>query len=69
MDPAGDPDEVGDSSSPAGSSTGRRVDGFTVNSPADGHVEGRVELLGEVLRKVLGIRQDSRSIPSGLSIR
>lgn len=31
------------------------VDGFTVNSPANGHIEGRVELLGEVLRKVVGI--------------
>jgi hypothetical protein len=31
------------------------VDGFTVNCPANGHIEGRVELLGEVLRKVVGI--------------
>jgi len=30
------------------------VDGFTVNAPANGHIEGRVELLGEVLRKVVG---------------
>jgi hypothetical protein len=31
------------------------VDGFTVNSPANGHIEGRVELLGQVLRKVVDI--------------
>ena len=48
----GDPDEVGETFS------GRMidgVDGFTVNSPANGHIEGRVELLGEVLRKVVDI--------------
>jgi F420-dependent oxidoreductase-like protein len=48
----GDPDEVGEIFS------GRMiegVDGFTVNCPANGHIEGRVELLGEVLRKVVGI--------------
>jgi hypothetical protein len=28
--------------------------GFTVNLPADGHIEGRIELLGDVLRKVVG---------------
>ncbi len=48
----GDPDEVGEIFS-------RRmvdgVDGFTVNSPANGHIEGRVELLGQVLRKVVNI--------------
>ena len=31
-----------------------RVDD-AINSPANGHIEGRVELLGEVLRKVVGI--------------
>ena len=48
----GDPDEVGEifSSRMIGG-----VDGFTVNSPANGHIEGRVELLGQVLRKVVGI--------------
>jgi F420-dependent oxidoreductase-like protein len=48
----GDPDEAGEIFS------GRMiegVDGFTVNCPANGHIEGRVELLGEVLRKVVGI--------------
>jgi F420-dependent oxidoreductase-like protein len=30
------------------------VDGFTVNAPANGHIEGRVALLGEVLSKVVG---------------
>lgn len=48
----GDPDEVGEIFS------GRMidgVDGFTVNCPANGHIEGRVELLGQVLRKVIGI--------------
>lgn len=48
----GDPDEVGEIF------TARQldgVDGFTVNAPANGHIEGRVELLGEVLRKVVGI--------------
>ncbi len=48
----GDPDEVGEVFS-------RRkidgIDGFTVNAPANGHIEGRVELLGEVLRKVVGL--------------
>jgi F420-dependent oxidoreductase-like protein len=48
----GDPDEVGEIFS-ARKVDG--VDGFTVNSPANGHIEGRVELLGEVLRKVVGI--------------
>ena len=48
----GDPDEVGEIFS-ARMVDG--VDGFTVNSPANGHIEGRVELLGEVLRKVVGV--------------
>ena len=48
----GDPDEVGETFS---SRMIDGVDGFTVNSPANGHIEGRVELLGEVLRKVVGI--------------
>jgi alkanesulfonate monooxygenase SsuD/methylene tetrahydromethanopterin reductase-like flavin-dependent oxidoreductase (luciferase family) len=48
----GDPDEVGEIFS---SRMIEGVDGFTVNSPANGHIEGRVELLGEVLRKVVGV--------------
>jgi alkanesulfonate monooxygenase SsuD/methylene tetrahydromethanopterin reductase-like flavin-dependent oxidoreductase (luciferase family) len=48
----GDPDEVGEIFS---SRKIDGVDGFTVNSPANGHIEGRVELLGQVLRKVVGI--------------
>jgi F420-dependent oxidoreductase-like protein len=47
----GDPDEVGEIMA-ARKLDG--VDGFTVNAPANGHIEGRVELLGEVLRKVVG---------------
>jgi hypothetical protein len=31
------------------------IDGFIVNAPANGHIEGRVELLGQVLRKVVDI--------------
>jgi alkanesulfonate monooxygenase SsuD/methylene tetrahydromethanopterin reductase-like flavin-dependent oxidoreductase (luciferase family) len=30
------------------------VDGFTINAPANGHVPGRVALLGEVARRVVG---------------
>ena len=30
------------------------VDGFTVNAVANGHIPGRVALLGETLRKVIG---------------
>ena len=47
----GDPDEVGEIFS---SRKIDGVDGFTVNCPANGHIEGRVELLGQVLRKVVG---------------
>jgi alkanesulfonate monooxygenase SsuD/methylene tetrahydromethanopterin reductase-like flavin-dependent oxidoreductase (luciferase family) len=46
----GDPDEVG------GILSSRKVDGidgFIVNAPANGHIDGRVELLGEVLRKIV----------------
>jgi F420-dependent oxidoreductase-like protein len=48
----GDPDEVGEIFS---SRMIDGVDGFIVNAPANGHIEGRVELLGEVLRKVVDI--------------
>jgi F420-dependent oxidoreductase-like protein len=47
----GDPDEVGEIFS---SRMIDGIDGFTVNAPANGHIEGRVELLGQVLRKVIG---------------
>ncbi len=46
----GDPDEVGEIFS---SRKVPGVDGFAVSAPANGHVEGRIELLGEVLRKVV----------------
>ena len=29
------------------------IDGFTVNLPANGHVEGRVELLGQTLAPLI----------------
>jgi F420-dependent oxidoreductase-like protein len=47
----GDPDELGEIFA------GRLIDGldgFTVNAPANCHIEGRVQLLGEVLSKVIG---------------
>ena len=47
----GDPDEVGEIF-PARLIDG--VDGFTVNAPANCHIEGRVALLGNVLSKVVG---------------
>jgi F420-dependent oxidoreductase-like protein len=47
----GDPDEVGEEFSNR-LTTG--VDGFTVAAPANGHLEGRVALLGETLARVVG---------------
>jgi F420-dependent oxidoreductase-like protein len=47
----GDPDEVGEIFA---SRLLDGVDGFTVNAPANCHIEGRVALLGEVLSKVVG---------------
>jgi F420-dependent oxidoreductase-like protein len=47
----GTPDEVGEIYARI-LATG--VDGFTVNLPANGHIEGRVSLLGETLTKVIG---------------
>ncbi len=47
----GDPDEIGEQFA------GRLadgLDGFTVNAAANGHIEGRVALLGEVLSKAVG---------------
>jgi F420-dependent oxidoreductase-like protein len=46
----GDPDEVGEVFAER---LVDGVDGFTVNSPANGHIEGRVALLGDVLSKVV----------------
>ena len=47
----GDPDEVGEIFA---ARLVDGVDGFTVNAAANGHIEGRVALLGEVLTKVIG---------------
>ena len=47
----GDPDEIGEEFS---NRLALGVDGFTVNAVPNGHIEGRVELLGETLRKVVG---------------
>lgn len=46
----GDPDTIGERFVEA-KATG--VDGFTVNMPANGHVPGRVTMLGEILSKVV----------------
>ncbi len=51
MVPYGDPDEIGEVFSTL-LATG--IDGFTVSAPANGHVEGRVTLLGETLSRVVG---------------
>jgi F420-dependent oxidoreductase-like protein len=48
----GDPDEVAEVFA---ARLVEGVDGFTVNAPANGHIEGRVALLGEVLSKVVGV--------------
>src|SRR5262249_38222140 len=50
MVPHGSPDEIGERFSEI-LATG--IDGFTVSAPANGHVEGRVELLGQTLSKVV----------------
>ncbi|MCB0971364.1 MAG: LLM class F420-dependent oxidoreductase [Acidimicrobiales bacterium] len=47
----GDPDEVGEQLSDALASG---VDGFTCSLPANGHIPGRVELLGQVAGAVVG---------------
>ncbi len=47
----GDPDEVGEQFSEW---LTLGIDGFTVNAVANGHVPGRVSLLGETLSKVVG---------------
>jgi F420-dependent oxidoreductase-like protein len=48
----GDPDTVGEKLT---EDLALGVDGFTINLPANGHVEGRVGLLGETAAKVLGL--------------
>ncbi|CAN5899403.1 LLM class F420-dependent oxidoreductase [soil metagenome] len=50
MVPHGDPDEIGELFS-THLATG--IDGFTVSAPANGHIEGRVALLGDTLARVL----------------
>ncbi|MCB0964045.1 MAG: LLM class F420-dependent oxidoreductase [Acidimicrobiales bacterium] len=47
----GDPDEVGEQLADALASG---VDGFTCSLPANGHIPGRVELLGQVASAVVG---------------
>jgi hypothetical protein len=47
----GDPDEIGEIFA---ARLVDGVDGFTLNAAANGHIEGRVTLLGEVLAKVIG---------------
>ena len=46
----GDPDTVGEQFAKA---RVPGVDGFTINMPANGHVEGRVELLGQTLAPLI----------------
>jgi F420-dependent oxidoreductase-like protein len=47
----GDPDTVGERLS---ADLALGVDGFTLNAPANGHIPGRVQLLGETAAKVVG---------------
>ena len=46
----GDPDTVGEQFA---ESLVAGIDGFTVNMPANGHVEGRVALLGQTLAPLI----------------
>ena len=48
----GDPDTVGEALE---ADLALGVDGFTINAPANGHIPGRVALLGEVASKVVGM--------------
>ena len=50
--PHGDPDEIGEHFAKL---LVPGIDGFTVGAPFNGHVEGRVELLGQTLAKVVGL--------------
>ena len=47
----GDPDTVGER---LAADLALGVDGFTINAPANGHIPGRVALLGETAAKVVG---------------
>jgi alkanesulfonate monooxygenase SsuD/methylene tetrahydromethanopterin reductase-like flavin-dependent oxidoreductase (luciferase family) len=47
----GDPDTVGEQMA---ESMTLGVDGFTINLPANGHIPGRVELLGETVAPIVG---------------
>ena len=47
----GDPDTVGER---LAADLAKGIDGFTLNAPANGHVPGRVALLGETAAKVVG---------------
>ena len=47
----GDPDTVGEQLT---ADLALGVDGFTINAPANGHIPGRVTLLGETVTKVVG---------------
>ena len=47
----GDPDTVGER---LAADLALGVDGFTVNAPANGHVPGRVELLGQTVSALIG---------------
>ncbi|MBA3289197.1 MAG: LLM class F420-dependent oxidoreductase [Acidimicrobiia bacterium] len=47
----GDPDTVGERLT---ADLALGVDGFTINAPANGHVPGRVDLLGQTASKVVG---------------
>jgi F420-dependent oxidoreductase-like protein len=47
----GDPDTVGEKLS---DELGLGIDGFTINMPANGHIPGRVALLGETASKLVG---------------
>jgi F420-dependent oxidoreductase-like protein len=48
----GDPDTVGER---LAADLQPGIDGFTLNAPANGHVEGRVALLGQTAAKVVGL--------------
>ena len=50
MVPHGSPDEIGELFS---NYLATGIDGFTVSAPANGHIEGRVALLGETLGRVI----------------
>lgn len=51
MVPHGSPDEIAERFAAL---KVHGIDGFTVNAPANGHIEGRVALLGETLRPIVG---------------